>query len=272
MLRNIESKFGGNLFEPLENRLLLAASVVNGVMKLNGTDGNDTISVRRYGDDGSLFIDVNGDTGIFSSGNHITRIEIHGLAGNDSLNARVDIAFRVFIYGDDGHDRLEGGNHADHLFGGKGNDNLFGESGRDILHGGSGDDSLIGEREDDHLFGDAGNDTLNGHLGDDLLNGGRGNDELHGEDGDDVLLGGGGRDWLQGSGNEDILAGGRGDDTLSGGSYRDWLKGGRGNDRFTFVQGDDHLVDLTIHDTGRTDDQEEITGRRPRTPKGWAGS
>ena len=138
----------------------------------------------------------------------VMSIEVYGGAGDDVLFAPNDLG--VVLHGEDGDDRLFGGDQ------------------RDVLIGGAGNDLLLGGEGDDDLKGDAGNDTLKGGLGDDDLFGGDGNDNLYGELGSDDLEGQAGNDLLDGGairpednldedGNlviidEDTMDGGAGDD------------------------------------------------------------
>ena len=89
--------------------------------------------------------------------------------------------------GNEGDDRLVGGDGKDILLGGEGNDQLVGGNQDDQLSGGDGDDVLIGGGAKDRLNGDAGNDILSGGFGADRLFGGSGNDTLTGGDGGDTF-------------------------------------------------------------------------------------
>ena len=83
-----------------------------------------------------------------------------GGAGDDNLSVGNHLNNR--LYGNVGHDALNGGNAADRLDGGAGNDRLLGNNGHDTLAGGAGDDWLNGGYNNDtYLFnlGD-GNDTI----------------------------------------------------------------------------------------------------------------
>ena len=59
----------------------------------------------------------------------------------------------LWLYGDNGNDRLKGGSGNNVLEGGAGDDLLVGGSGRDLLVGGTGADRLIGNGGDDILIG-----------------------------------------------------------------------------------------------------------------------
>ena len=72
------------------------------------------------------------------------------------------------LFGEDGADRLYGGDANYLLVGGAGVDRIYAEAGNDVLAGGP---------SNDKLYGDAGDDTLLGLGQNDLLNGGEDDDE-----------------------------------------------------------------------------------------------
>ncbi|HEY9844729.1 MAG TPA: calcium-binding protein, partial [Candidatus Caenarcaniphilales bacterium] len=109
-------------------------------------------------------------------------------------------------FGEQGNDKLDGGQDIDLLDGGAGKDTLLGGDGLDALLGREGDDKLLGQAGDDRLFGDFGKDTLAGGAGDDNLYGGKDSDRLTGGQGSDILIGGGGNDRLIGSQGRDYFA------------------------------------------------------------------
>jgi D-alanyl-D-alanine carboxypeptidase len=113
---------------------------------------------------------------------------------------------------------------------------LIGQDGKDRLIGGQGDDKILGNAGNDRLVGKRGDDFISGGTGDDLLLGNRGADVLDGGTGDDVLKGGRGVDHLIGGDGHDILVGGRGADRLIGSEGDDLLIGGSGADTFVFAQ------------------------------------
>ncbi len=138
---------------------------------------------------------------------------------------------RLFISDNDGSrisvrkDAREAFHSDNQLIGQDGNDRLIGGQGDDKLLGNEGNDRLLGRRGDDEVFGGAGDDRLSGDRGADVLDGGEGNDRLFGNRGEDVLIGGAG---------QDVLKGGAGADILDGGAGNDLLIGGRGADTFVF--------------------------------------
>jgi len=90
-----------------------------------------------------------------------------------------------------------------------------------ILTGDEGVDKMNGGDENDQLFGLGNDDKLIGNDGDDLLDGGDGNDKLYGKNGEDTLIGGDGDDYLSGGSDDDTLIGGLGRDILNGGDGYD---------------------------------------------------
>ena len=127
---------------------------------------------------------------------------------------------RGWQFGQEGDDRLNGGDA---------NDRLYGRGGHDRLAGGAGHD---------WLFGGDGDDWLDGGDGNDVLFSGRGRDQLYGGAGDDWLIAHGHQSSLDGGGGADRLYGGCGDDQLAGGAGNDVVFGGWGDDRFTYLPGD----------------------------------
>jgi CubicO group peptidase (beta-lactamase class C family) len=131
----------------------------------------------------------------------LTHLTLHGLAGNDLISGVMGQT--NVLFGNEGHDRLRGGDQDDVLNGGSGSDRLWSNRGNDLLIGGSGDDRLLAGQGDDTLKGGSGKDLLTGDDGNDLLAGGSGFDRLNGGDGNDRLM-----DYEGG----DRLTGGRGAD------------------------------------------------------------
>ncbi|AGA31515.1 beta strand repeat-containing protein [Singulisphaera acidiphila] len=147
----------------------------NDTILINGTDFADIIILGEV-TPGTLTTSINGASGsnLYSS---IERITIHGLGGNDFINAG-SVATALVITGDDGDDVIIGGLGADFLDGGRGNDSINGSAGNDTLYGGEGNDTLTGGTGNDQLFGGDGSDTIVWNNGDnsDLVEGGEGTD------------------------------------------------------------------------------------------------
>jgi Ca2+-binding RTX toxin-like protein len=175
---------GRALFDQLENRRLLAVTLINGVLKAIGTAGDDQISVSPATHfspipyTSQVEVDINGQFSTFNLSD-ITRIEIHGLAGDDHLfvsglnrsNPRrglADFPLGVFIKGDAGNDTIFGGLDDDSLHGAQRNDIIKGGLGDDHIKGGIGNDTLIGGDGDDDIHG-LGLDQLSGGPGSNIL-------------------------------------------------------------------------------------------------------
>ena len=165
-----------------------SARVADGVLVVDGTINDDTISVEKHGN--SFAVLVNGEQiGEFSR-QEVGSIQINGYNGDDVIDLSKNLTISAIVLG------------------GQGNDTIFGSNGSNELHGGDGDDTLYGGNGDDSLFGDAGNDYLHGGNGVDALFGGLGNDWLYGDNGKDSLDGGDDEDWLFGGNGTDSLLNG----------------------------------------------------------------
>lgn len=130
------------MFQPLESRQLLAASLVNGVLTVDGTAGADHIGLDPRTTT-SLRVEI-GTRKQFFDLRQITRIVVNGLGGNDviEVNQRNPIAIGVEIHGGAGNDYIKGSNATDRLFGEGGNDIIEGKGGNDFIDGGAGRDLL----------------------------------------------------------------------------------------------------------------------------------
>jgi hypothetical protein len=201
------------------------ASLHNGTLTVEGTRGDDIISIAAQGS--RLLMVVNGQKQTFVA-SRVKRIRIQGHDGNDAISVGHGIA-GVNASGGAGNDTLVGGD---------GNDTLRGLSGADRLDGGAGDDVLRGGKHNDVLVGGDGADRLHGDDGDDLLDGGNGRDRLSGDGDNDTLLGGN---------LSDVLYGGSGEDRLDGGNHADRLYGGAGIDRLSGGAGDDWLQSVDAY-------------------------
>lgn len=113
-------------------------------------------------------------------------------------------------------------------FGHGGNDTLFGgTAANNFLYGGQGHDRVQGAEAEDFLFGQMGDDTLAGLAGNDLLFGGRGNDLLRGQGGNDTLEGGAGADRFDASAGNDLITDAEmaaGDLIFLGRGYTGWAQ------------------------------------------------
>lgn len=120
--------------------------LVNGVLLLVGSPGNDSGSLTRQGN--VLTLVYNGQTATFDRGAVDAIASVLG-GGDDSFANLTDV------------DTI--------LYGGAGNDTLIGGGGNDLLKGGGGNDFLFGGGGSNDLTGDPGQDTVLGGQGNDVL-------------------------------------------------------------------------------------------------------
>ena len=223
--------------------------------QLLGGAGMDTVSYS--GSDEAVTVDLGEGT---VAGGHA---EDDVIAGIENV---LGSGYGDVLRGDDGANRLSGGDGDDMLDGGVGADWLLGDGGNDALAGGVGADRLDGGGGDDALAGGADADQLDGGAGDDALAGGAGADQLDGGAGDDVLAGGAGADQLDGGAGMDTMSysgsdgavtvdleagtGKRGHaegdvivdvENVRGSGYEDVLEGNDGGNRLSGGGGDDRL-------------------------------
>ncbi|HEX3150089.1 MAG TPA: DUF5666 domain-containing protein [Gemmataceae bacterium] len=218
--------------ESLNDRALPSATLLNGVLTVDGTAGRDVIVVRQSGArlivKGQM-IDVNGTLVKSVAASSVHQVNVAAGAGNDTINLS-GVHVPTSVDAGDGNDTVFGGTSDDVIDGGAGNDRINGGQGNNDELGGSGDDSLNGGAGNDSLFGEAGDDRLNGQSGNDDMDGGADDDVLRGEAGDDSLQGGDGNDDLNGGIGDDNDDGGAGNDRVQGGQGRDHNQGGGGDD------------------------------------------
>ena len=105
--------------------LLITGSTGDQGLKLNGGNGNDTLSGNTSKTANDVLQGANGDDMLYGYGGTDA---LYGGNGNDKLQGDGGIDY---LYGDSGNDTLDGGTEGDYLLGGKGNDVLTGGSGAD---------------------------------------------------------------------------------------------------------------------------------------------
>lgn len=154
MFRSLADAFGSNGeaaprsarlgVEALEQRWMpTILPPQGGVIKIVGSAGDDTATVRVEGDQvvvrqsGPGYVEER-RAALFS----VTRIVFNGGNGNDTF--RNDTNCPCSAYGENGNDSLWGGGSNDTLLGGWGDDELAGRAGDDGLQGDGGFDRLYG--------------------------------------------------------------------------------------------------------------------------------
>ncbi|HYO08723.1 MAG TPA: CAP domain-containing protein [Tepidisphaeraceae bacterium] len=193
--QNVKMDFTPSAFVPI------FATITNGVLKVEGTAGIDSISVTFSG--GAYTITRNA-TSTTLSGSGVTGIEIYGSDGDDSITLGAGVTLGAYV---------DAGIGADHVQGGDGADTITGGAGKDRLFGGLGNDRINGNGSHDRLFGEPGKDRLYGGEGNDALDGGSSTDRMWGEAGNNTYFGQGGDDYFYSrNGAADNLHGGVGTD------------------------------------------------------------
>ncbi|MFT3785808.1 MAG: SdrD B-like domain-containing protein [Tepidisphaeraceae bacterium] len=137
------------------------ATLLNGVLTVNGTANGDVISLAISG---ANLVAKLGTQSLTFSTTAIKSIAVNGLGGDDrvTLGTSVTTSTRTaVVHGNSGNDVLVGGAGVESLFGDTGNDVLIGGGSNDSLDGGDGDDLIVAV--------DGGLDRINGGLGTDQL-------------------------------------------------------------------------------------------------------
>jgi Ca2+-binding RTX toxin-like protein len=279
-----------NLVETLESRTLRSASLVGETLLVNGTTGNDTI-VLTVVNGNDINVKLNGaDQGTFdvhTTGPDPDDIEVHGLAGNDTITLDQTIKLHSFVYGEAGNDTINGGGGEDYIDAGLGNDSCHGGAGDDTFANPAYATTRFGLVDSDNYWGDSGTEdvvtyhgraqgvvvTLDGVDNDGVATAIVGaaspeHDNVHtdvegviGTDSNDYLLGNLFDNNLAGYGGNDSVYGMEGHDTLTGGNGNDIIYGSDGNDWVMGDAGADYLSGGSNNDTIRGgDNSDTMTG------------
>ena len=214
------------LFEPLEQRQHLSATLKDGTLTITGTRRSDDylIYVINRSSPNGLVIVVNHRQTLNFDPAKVSRMHIDLGKGDDNVNFTIshvgDVLLLpadipVTVHGGAGNDTLSGSGADDLLDGGDGNDQLYPQAGNNTVLGGAGNDRIDVYQGNNVLRGGAGDDTIIARgNGNNTIFGDTGNDSLIGGDGNDFISGGPGADTLDGSGGYDRLFGNRGDDSF----------------------------------------------------------
>ncbi|HZL34887.1 MAG TPA: hypothetical protein VFC78_06225 [Tepidisphaeraceae bacterium] len=224
----------------------------DGILRVNGTAGNDVIRVTRSV--GNVIVNINNaGYGAFSAAS-IKQIDVYGLDGNDWIN--VDAGnIPAMLDGGAGNDTLWGGGGPNTLMGGAGDDILTPHQGvSNVIIGGGGTDAVnyshytrgvtvrLDGLNDSGLSGEA--DTISTDIS--IIYGSQFNDLLFGNFGAGGAAGT--RDSLFGNGGNDTLIAGNGGDgndlLLSRNGVKDFLDGGAGNNTAHIDAGLDSAVNI----------------------------
>jgi Ca2+-binding RTX toxin-like protein len=242
--------------EPLENRRLLSANVVNGTLVVVGTNGPDRIAMwEDVGPKGPVIVGYV-DAQLFGRPPETFEVpaeSVHSILVRAGAGADTVDLFDAPVGPTSGPISIPC-----RIDAGLGNDVVTGSDVRDVIVGGFGNDRIDGNRGNDWIDGGWGNDDLRGGEGNDYVSGGYGDDIVTGDEGDDRLFGGAGNDHV-GFNASGPLNSEPGNDILSGGPGEDWMVGGKGKDRIFGGTGRDHF--------SLEDDDSEMIDRTPDEPK-----
>ncbi len=221
-------------------------------VRIIGTSGDDTISVRPGSLPDTLKINLNGQ--IITIDAPTGRVLVFGRDGNDDLEIRGNIPL-ARVEGEGDNDTLTGGNLGDTLLGGPGDDmfrNQYARGRYDVYDGGEGLDTIVQTR-DYHRFVTFSPDN---HIeGLTIVNPNNGTRRVQGEGSGGKLLdfsgiiyvndvpvaGGLGLD-IRGTNDDDTITGTAGDDEISGRKGNDRISAGDGNDTVRGDAGMDSIV------------------------------
>ena len=127
------------------------------MLVVDGTTGDDAISINPARHSGDVLVTVNGVT---SGPFHPTgRIVVLGYGGDDTIQVSNRVPSPAWLVGGFGNDKLTAGGGPSILLGGSGNDTLTAGTGRDFLIGGIGSDAIIGTENDILVAGTTGFDN-----------------------------------------------------------------------------------------------------------------
>lgn len=127
--------------ESLESRELLAApqaSVLNGVLVVNGTSGNDYLSVTQAAGKISVYgapITVGTSQAAAVDATLISKVVINGYAGDDTIIGNT-LSKDMYVDAGMGNDAIYAGLGSDYLDAGAGNDLIYGGAGNDRIRAG----------------------------------------------------------------------------------------------------------------------------------------
>ena len=124
----------------LEPRKLLAITLVDGIVEIEGTIEDDVVTVEPIGDS-AISVSLNSDESIRFSVEDVIRVRFRGLRGDDTFTNNSDVDSTAFGHdGDDvfigggGNNRFQGGDGRDVLTGGPRNDVIRGRDGLSLIH------------------------------------------------------------------------------------------------------------------------------------------
>jgi Ca2+-binding RTX toxin-like protein len=276
------NKFKTRKFERLEDRrMMTTVNVDDGVLFIEGSEDRDLIVIENALDNGDPVVkvtitnldDLDDDPRVEIRDEQITRIEVHGLEGDDTIRNQTDLGAQMF--GESGNDTLESGD---------GNDEFRGGVGNDIMIGGRGDDTYFFEglnpgRDEVHEAANVDTDTLDFSGFQSFINANLANSfsaanpnavavnafmsnlqvKLSSSTGIEDVVGSNSTDHITGNSRPNHLEGGGDNDRLNGAGGNDILEGQAGNDTYEFT-GTNLGTDEVREDANTGEDHLRFTG------------
>lgn len=181
--------------------------------------GDDNVQISQR-DDGTLDIDVNGETYEVRLTER-QELTLRAGNGNDVIETAANVTVNMVVDGGAGDDRIVTGNGDDRIDGGLGDDVIESLGGRNDIFGNAGNDEIQGGSGINVIHGGDGDDVIRGGGRDGYLEGGAGNDEIHVGAGDDIVSGGLGDDVIHSGAGANAIYAGQGDDTVEGATAAD---------------------------------------------------
>ncbi len=186
------------MFQHLEKRTMLSASLEGGVLMIDGSAGPDKIAVVAGPEPGQVKlkgVDGVDKAAIFEG---VTRIEIRTGDGNDKIAVKgnlVDAAGNVIdmlIDAGEGNNKIKSGLGDDTIITGAGNDKIKDAGGDNVIDADDGNNKIRTGAGDDEITTGSGRDKIKSGAGDDTIDAGAGDDKVAAGDGDDDVRGGAG--------------------------------------------------------------------------------
>jgi Ca2+-binding RTX toxin-like protein len=164
------------------------SSLVNHILRVNGTAGNDQIIVRPGTTSSANFdVVINGITQNYLRGD-ISLIQVDGGSGDDHITIDASIQLATKLYGGAGNDIIIGGGGSDRIMGGDGNDWVSGGAGNDVIYGEAGNDRIFGGDGRDYIVGGSGTNLIRGEAGVDHIIADSLLDDIRGNRGDQIEI------------------------------------------------------------------------------------
>jgi Ca2+-binding RTX toxin-like protein len=177
---------GGDEQTPDPTPTTATVSLNGGVLRIQGTDGDDQILVRpNAANANTIEVSLNGDVTLYDR-TVIKKIQLRALAGNDHVDLH-PVAILSRVYGGEGDDVIYGSKRNDRLVGEDGNDWICGCAGRDVIYGNAGDDKLFGAEGVDYIRAGEGTDIVRAGAGVDRILASFDVDDFRGNRGDKIL-------------------------------------------------------------------------------------